>query len=204
MSLIVIRHGETELNAARVLQPPGTPLGARGQAQALALAQRLRESGLAGIVSSDLARARQTAQAIGQATGLAVHESPLLQERNFGELRGLAYDSLDHDPIASEQAPPGGESMQVFRERVAQAFEHIVRLRHSLGGPLAVVTHGLVIRQMIAAHLKLADGVDTLQHIANTSVTVAQPHPPYEITLLDCASHLEGDIQDNRRAVAGI
>ena len=55
MNLLIIRHGETPLNVARVLQPPDTPLSLRGQAQASALASRLqawRDGGaLAGIVS---------------------------------------------------------------------------------------------------------------------------------------------------------
>ena len=75
MTLLLIRHGETALNAARVLQPADTPLSARGAAQAEALAGRLaawrgapREPGgapLAGILSSDLPRALATAEAIG-------------------------------------------------------------------------------------------------------------------------------------------
>jgi broad specificity phosphatase PhoE len=57
--------------------------------------------------AATLARARETAQAIAATTGLPVLESALLQERNFGQLRGLAYDGLGYDPIDAEQAPPG-------------------------------------------------------------------------------------------------
>ena len=89
MALLLIRHGETALNVARVLQPAATPLSPRGVAQAEALAQALRTKGLAAIVSSDLPRALATAQAIGRACGLPVATSALLHERNFGELRGL-------------------------------------------------------------------------------------------------------------------
>ena len=110
MSLLIIRHGETPLNVARVLQPAATPLSERGQAQAQALALQLKSAGLSAILSSDLPRALQTAQAIGRACGLPVLTTPLLHERNFGDLRGLAYDTLDHDPLTAEGAPPGGES----------------------------------------------------------------------------------------------
>jgi len=61
MSILLIRHGETALNAARVVQPADTPLSERGAAQAAALARRLADFGIAAILSSDLPRAAQTA-----------------------------------------------------------------------------------------------------------------------------------------------
>ena len=79
MQLLIIRHGETPLNVARVMQPADTPLSANGQAQAALLAQRLaggQPLRPAGIVSSDLPRALQTAQALAAATGLAITTSP--------------------------------------------------------------------------------------------------------------------------------
>ena len=88
MSIVLVRHGATALNLARVLQPPDTPLNASGFAQAEAVALELLALHPAGVISSDLPRALQTAQAISRATGLAVLTTELLQERNFGELRG--------------------------------------------------------------------------------------------------------------------
>lgn len=142
MSIILVRHGETALNAARVLQPLDTPLSARGAGQAAAVAQRIAGLRPAGILSSDLPRAAQTAEAIAAATGHPVRFTPLLHERSFGALRGLAYDSLGYDPIHAEEAAPEGESMEVFRQRVAAAFEEALRMRAGLAGPLVVVSHG--------------------------------------------------------------
>ena len=88
-----------------------------------------------GILSSDLPRARQTAEHLAQATGLPVHTSALLQERNFGELRGLAYDSLSIDPMTMDEAPPGGESQASFEHRVAQAFAHALALQAAWAAP---------------------------------------------------------------------
>ena len=73
MSIFLVRHGETALNVARVLQPADTPLSASGVAQAQAVARRLATLGVAGIVSSDLPRAWVTAQAIARACGLPVN-----------------------------------------------------------------------------------------------------------------------------------
>ena len=88
MAIILVRHGETALNAARVMQPADTALSARGVAQAEAVGRRLRDHRVSGIVSSDLTRAWQTAAAIAGYTGVPVEPSALLHERNFGALRG--------------------------------------------------------------------------------------------------------------------
>jgi 2,3-bisphosphoglycerate-dependent phosphoglycerate mutase len=155
MSLLLIRHGETALNVARVLQPADTPLSARGVAQAEALAQRLATLGIGAIVSSDLPRALRTAQAIAAATGAPIETSALLQERNFGDWRGQPYDALAIDPLTLQEAPPGGESVAAFEQRVARAFARVVELQALRGGTLAVVSHGLVIRAMLAALVRL-------------------------------------------------
>ena len=93
MSLLLIRHGETALNVARVLQPADTPLSARGVMQAEALARRLATLDVVAIVSSDLPRALCTAEAIAAATGAPIETSALLQERNFGDWRGQPWDA---------------------------------------------------------------------------------------------------------------
>lgn len=204
MSIILIRHGETDLNAARVLQHPTTPLGERGVAQATAVASRVAGLAPAALVSSDMRRAWMTAQAISAATGLPIRSSPLLHERNFGGLRGRAFDSLDHDPIHAEAGPIGGESMSMFRSRVARAFAYVCGLRATVDGPLVVVSHGLVIRVILEDLVRLARGEQAPERLANTSVTVLRASPPYEVDLLNCARHLDDATADDRRAVAGI
>lgn len=204
MSIILVRHGETPLNANRTLQPADTPLSARGLEQAAAVARRLSAAGLAGILSSDLPRALQTAQAIAAAAGVPLETTPLLQERNFGDLRGLPYDSLGYDPIAREEAPPGGESIASFRARVRDAFDAVIAARARMGGAVAIVTHGLVIRTIIGQHAVMPAGASEPEHVANTSVTVIDASAPYRITLLNCARHLEGDARDDGRGVSGV
>ena len=85
-ALLLLRHGETPLNIARVLQPADTPLSPHGRAQAGALARRLGGRPPAGLVSSDLPRAAQTAELIAAACGLRFETTPLLQERHFERL----------------------------------------------------------------------------------------------------------------------
>ena len=207
MTLLLIRHGETALNAARTLQPADTPLSVRGLTQARALAQRLAGMGITGIVSSDLPRALQTAQAIAAATGLPITTSALLQERNFGAWRGLPYDSFDTDPLTCADAPPGGESQPAVAQRVARAFEAVVRMRAALGdargGTLAVVTHGLVLREMLAMHAALPAGTMLPDHLGNTCVTVIDATAPHAVTLLGCTRHLDTVAPDDAHALSG-
>lgn len=204
MSIIVIRHGETALNAARILQPPGTPLSELGIAQARALAPRIAALGIAAIICSDLPRALMTAAPLAELTGLPIERTDLLQERNFGDLRGLPFDSLDYNPIATDDAPPGGESSAVFNERVARAFAFVTAMRARVGGPLAVVTHGLVVRSILERHAKAGAGIALPERLSNTSVSVLAPQSPWEILLANCTAHLDEAIRDDGRGVSGI
>lgn len=203
MTLLLIRHGETALNVARVLQPADTPLSPRGLAQAEALAKRMGTASLAGILSSDLPRALQTAQAIQAVTGLPIVTSRLLHERNYGDLRGKPYDTLDFNPLTMDQAPPGGESQNDFTARSAEAWAELVALRRQLGGPLAVVTHGLVLREWLLNHLRLPEGMDLPARMSNASVTEAEEAVPHAVMRVDCTLHLTGALRDDAHALSG-
>lgn len=203
MTLLLIRHGETALNVARRLQPPDTPLSARGLAQAAALARRLARTGLAGIVSSDLARARMTAAAVAGACALPLEVTPLLQERNFGDLRGRCYDDLGYDPLAMVEAPAGGESRADFSRRVEAVFAHLLERRRRLGGALAVVTHGLVIRAWLDLGLIQLGRQPRPARLANTSVTIVAAEAPHRVSLLDCTAHLSGGAGEDSRSLSG-
>src|SRR5262249_52357394 len=102
MSIFLIRHGETVGNAARIVQRPDNPLSPRGIAQAERLARRLRQEGVAGILSSDLLRAVMTTEVIQRATGGPARYDPALRERSFGDLRGTAYADLGFDMFAPD------------------------------------------------------------------------------------------------------
>lgn len=207
MTLLIIRHGETPLNVARVLQPAATPLSDHGRAQAEALARRLAADAAlrpAALVSSDLPRALQTAQAIAEACGLPLRTSPLLHERNFGDLRGRPYDSLGFDPLDSDEAPPGGESKAQFARRCAEAFAWVLARQAESGSPLAVVSHGLVIRHWLEhGPLQLPSGLAAPQRLANTSLTVATAAAPHRVSRVDCTLHLADGVGEDARSLSG-
>lgn len=203
MSLLLIRHGETALNVARVLQPADTPLSERGIQQAEALARRLAALGVSAILSSDLPRAFRTAQAIAAATGARIETTALLQERNFGDWRGRPYDGMAANPLTMLEAPPGGESAAAFLQRVADAFAHAVQRRSALGGALAVVTHGLVIRAMLETQVRLPAGPTPALHLGNTSLSIIDAHPPHAAFRVNCTQHLEPGVHDDAHALSG-
>lgn len=206
MSIWLIRHGETALNAARVLQPADTPLSSHGLRQAEALAERIKNEEAffaAAILSSDLPRAAQTAHAIAQRSGQAIEYTALLHERNFGDWRGQPYDSLSIDPLAMDAAPPGGETAAQFAERCERAFERILQLRRKLDAPLIVVTHGLVIRQMLSALPGPARGEGELPRMGNTSVTVIDHSAPHKVRLLNCVAHLGEGLREEVGSLSG-
>ena len=203
MTLLLIRHGETALNVARVLQPADTPLSARGIVQAEALARRLVSMQVEAIVSSDLPRALRTAEAIAAATGAPIETTPLLQERNFGDWRGRPYDGMPINPLTMLEAPPGGESVAEFERRVAQAFAHVVQRQAETGRRIAVVTHGMLLRVLLGAHVQLPEGVTLPGHFGNTCLSIVDARVPHAASLVNCTAHLEVDTRDDANALSG-
>jgi 2,3-bisphosphoglycerate-dependent phosphoglycerate mutase len=191
--LFLIRHGETEGNALRIVQHPHVPLSPRGLVQAERLARRLAAERITHIVSSDYARAVTTAEHLQRSTGAPLLIEPLLRERNFGDLRGRPYAELGFDMFEPDYAPPNGETWPTFHERVDRAWARVQELAAgTTGGRLAVVTHGLVCRSLAARHLVLGDGVVAPERWENTSLTIVDWPAPWRVRLLNCVAHLDG------------
>ena len=196
MSLLIIRHGETGFNRDRVMQPAATPLSDQGKEQAILLAQRLSTAGITRILASNLPRAAMTAQALSEQTGVEIEFESLLQERNFGHLRGQTFVELearDIDPFTEHYDPEGGETWQEFDQRVNHAWSRIQSALPAIG-TLAVVTHGLVCSALLHHHLEsepYASDPGRLYPFRNASFTRIEPSPPWRIEVLNCAEHLE-------------
>lgn len=151
--LCLVRHGETEWNAGRRIQGQiDIPLSARGHAQARATGNALRDEGFAAIYSSDLARARQTAEATAHLAQLPLRLLPGLRERHYGVFQGLTHAEAEaHHPEAYARhhardprfAPAGGESLLDLAARLHATIDAIVR-RHA-GEAVALFTHGGVL-----------------------------------------------------------
>jgi broad specificity phosphatase PhoE len=161
--VLLVRHGETDDNAARRVQGRrDTQLNERGRAQSRALARRLREENLQALYTSPLQRARATAQIVGDLLGLEAVVDGRLMEADAGDWSGrLIADVTAAAPEAWQRWRcadptfrfPGGESVAEQAARVHAALADVAR------GPLPalVVTHGGSIRA-IAAIARPADG----------------------------------------------
>jgi len=190
--IYLVRHGETDANAARVVQRPDAPLSARGHAQAERLARRLAAAPVGVVLSSDLRRAVETASRVTRATAAPLVLDPGLAERDFGDVRGTAYADLDVDIFGADYAPPGGETWDVFHRRVDAAWSRVVARAAETPGDVVVVTHGLVCRAVAIRHLVLPPGAVVPLAWGNTAVTVVDGRVA---TLVGCTAHL-GDLAD--------
>ncbi|TSE34357.1 histidine phosphatase family protein [Tepidimonas charontis] len=151
--ILAIRHGETAWNRdARIQGQLDIGLNDTGRWQAQRVAQALDGEAIDALYASDLARARDTAAAIGQRRTLSVQLHPGLRERHFGIFQGRTWRELEaeHPDVVQawktrvpDYAPPGGESLLALRTRVEQTLAELAA-RH-LGGQIVVVAHGGVL-----------------------------------------------------------
>lgn len=152
-TVLAVRHGETAWNReTRIQGQLDIPLNPLGLAQAQRLAQALDGQGLHAIYSSDLARARQTAEAVASLQGLTVLLDAGLRERGFGMFEGLTWAEIETRwPTESERwrrrdpefAAQGGESLQDFYGRAVATVETLAA-RHP-GQTVLIVAHGGVL-----------------------------------------------------------
>src|SRR4051794_15448017 len=122
MTILLLRHGQTDANATGVIQGHGpNPLNELGREQARFLAERMRAYSPRPdvLVSSDLPRAMQTAEPIAAALGLPIHPDRAWRERGLGELEGKTIGERETWRAATgEFDPPGAESFALMRERI--------------------------------------------------------------------------------------
>jgi broad specificity phosphatase PhoE len=149
--LLLVRHGETDWNAEGRLQGhTDRPLNDYGRTQAKALADRLAGEGADAIYTSDLVRAKATAEIIGERLGLTVVVDPDLREKDWGTWEGLTGDERVHVEFE-------GESTEDHRDRVMGAVRRIVA-RHP-AQRVVVVTHGGSLRRIQTAVNGVAEPV---------------------------------------------
>jgi len=157
--ITLVRHGESTWNELGLIQGHDNTaqLTPRGRDQARGAAESLRGLGFQALVASDLDRARETAEIIGNALGLHTTTDPLLRERGFGDLEGQPLSELtpsitgiDHRIMVNPDASAtNGES---FRDVVARAQLFIKRLLDERPQQrVLVVTHGGTIRALRAS-----------------------------------------------------
>jgi broad specificity phosphatase PhoE len=198
MWIYLVRHAQTDGNAKRIVQLPDTPLSVDGERQAEEFAQAYLHLPISTILSSDYARARATALVLHRHEKTVMLSSKLLRERNFGDLRGVAYRDIPNDIFALNFKPPSGESHRDFVVRVGLAWQNVINVAKSNEGELLVMTHGLVVRCILTEILKLPTGVLNSADIQNTCVTKINKHNIADVPLICDVSHLSAQASDKR------
>ncbi len=163
--IVLARHGETDDNRPplRFQGQRDTPLNDVGREQARALAERVaaREQPLGALWASDLSRARETAEIVGERIGLTPRLDARLREGGRGRWEGLLFGDVerdDPDGWAAWRAAgasfrfPDGESLEEQQARVLAALAEIEAAAERDGsGPALVVCHGGSIRVVLCA-----------------------------------------------------
>lgn len=149
--LILIRHGRTDWNdQGRYQGHDGPGLNTFGRRQAEEIAKELSPSSIFALYSSDLPRAIETAEIIGDALNLTVFTDPRLREIHQGKWQGMLIDDIKThyyetlkryylDP--AHNSPPGGEMMADLARRFVAALDDIAA-KHR-GQQVVIVTHNL-------------------------------------------------------------
>ena len=203
--IIAIRHGETAWNVdTRIQGHLDIPLSANGRWQAERLAGALRDEAITAIYASDLTRAWETAQYVGQVHGLQLNKEVGLRERDFGDFEGKTFAEIEvllpeqslrwrkRDP---EFYPAGGESLIAMRTRVLKAAERLAA-QHP-GKQIALVGHGGVMDVLYRAATRLDIQAPRTWTLGNAAINRLL-WTPEGFTLVGWADtqHLDEDVLD--------
>lgn len=154
MELLLVRHGVTAHNVGRIFMGwDPVPLAPEGREQVTRLGERLRGERIDRLVTSDVARALESAEILSRATGVTAELAPALREVDVGEARGIAYDEAERRwpgilAPEGEVRFPGGESFSGLADRAtAYLRESVIRENEDR---VLVVCHGGVVRGIAA------------------------------------------------------
>ena len=204
-TVLLVRHGETLWNRRERVQGwAPTRLTDRGREQAAALGAYLAdEYGMDRLYSSDLARARETAERVGHAASLDVTTEAAWRERDFGHLQGLTKATLDdrHPRFrvsqvgrsAVEELPDSGERLLDMRDRVLTRWRRLVA-DVGTDHTVAVVAHGGPIHAILGDAKEL-DLVPTFRDQAQNNCGVNEFR-------VDAAADSDRDTTANDRRVS--
>lgn len=171
--IILVRHGQTAANAGGLLLGRSDPaLTELGQQQARAVADALATSRVARIVTSPLARCRQTAEHIARGGPVQVDERWI--EIDYGGLEAMPLGEVPVDVWATwrrdpAHVPAGGESLVDVGRRVAEACDDL--RDEATGGDVVVVSHVSPIKAAVAWALGVGQEVSWRMFLDVAAVT---------------------------------
>lgn len=203
MRLILVRHGQTEWNAGgRYQGQSNVALSDTGRKQAKFLAERFPVRQLDAIYTSDLDRAKETAECVGKRLGLTVCPEKAFRELSFGDWEGLTYQEISSRwPEEAEKlftAPdelviPHGETFQDLQKR---ALDKIYSLYEKhIDQTVAVFAHGAINKTILAGLMHIPLHYLWSLRQDNTAVNILRLDDGYVmVELINSTSHLGEDM----------
>ena len=209
--LFLIRHAEAEGNLYRFAQGQMesfiTPTGYK---QIALLAERFRDEPIDALYSSDLRRTLTTAGAITKYHDLTPIRDPGLREMGLGIFEGVAFGNMrkaDPQQMYYFNCDPDKwcvEGAETFRECTERIFTTVSRIaRENDGKTVAVVSHGMVIRSLLAHILGVkSENISDVPHGDNTAVTLLiYEDGGFTVRYMNDVSHLPPELSPFRKQV---
>lgn len=191
MSIYIIRHGETDWNREGIYQgQTDTSLNENGRQTARELGKILSRINFSAIYSSDLLRARETAEIINDFLNVPIYYTQDLRELDFGDWTGISIWKMgEKDPELFKKwqedpwniSPPGGETFRELTERVIRVLEEITK-RHKSENIL-VVSHAGPIKAMIFGLLSATGKAYWNIKISHSTVVIIDKDTDYTISM---------------------
>ncbi len=183
--VVLVRHGETPNTRTGVLDGrggPDAPLTPEGRAQSLAAGRGIRAflgDCPVRVVTSSLARARQSGAVLGSVLGVEPEADAAFDEQHFGDWEGQASAALCARDAESylrlregdEHARPGGESFRDVRERVLAGYGRLVAQARHDGRVVVIVSHRTALLALLSEVLRMAPGGQWSLALAPGSLT---------------------------------
>lgn len=196
--LYFVRHGETDWNRTmRIQGQSDVELNAQGEEQARRLGARMAGWRIDRAITSDLARARETARLILGDRTVPLETDERLRERHFGEWEGLTREQVearDRDGARRWREepwtfrPPGGESLADVARRATPVVEEL----RGEKGHILVVSHGGTLQTVLRHLLGWPDGSGPKLILFNTGLTMVRLWPDrVRLERLNDIGHLE-------------
>ncbi|WP_257160318.1 histidine phosphatase family protein [Corynebacterium cystitidis] len=206
--LVLLRHGQTEYNATKRMQGQlDTHLSAVGVEQARAAALLVKDLDVVRVISSDLVRAKNTAEIVAASLNLPVEEDARLRETHLGQWQGLTHEEVDRDFVGKraawrhrpDWAPPGGESRLEVALRVRSLVDDVMQAFDGWENKtVLLVAHGGAIAAVTCHLLGLKPHqYPLLSGLKNTNISVLTARPRFnpEQPALDFTSETVADAQ---------
>lgn len=210
MRLILVRHGESDANAAGIYQGWfDSPLSPRGEAQAVATARAFAardDIRPVAVYASPLLRAWRTGSLIAAAVGLTPISHPGLREINVGAATGLAFTAVrerwpaleeERTALGLDHGWPEGESGRQFGARVAATLDEIIARHQPTTTPnesdeaVILASHGGTIRFALAYLRGDTDNRWPNDSVRNCSIAeIALDPVSHRVLILDACEHL--------------